>query len=198
LWRISLGKGSYQASGKSFKRRNCQESTKQKRSFKGLCQNFQMIQIRFDEGFQGLINEKRIRNILKDFLNRLFDSQRGISVFITNDAEIQKLNKQFRNKDYPTDILSWPYELGEGEIAGPDLNESQEEDIAGELAVSAERISKQASENGWDFETELIRLLAHGCAHLAGWDHEESEKQEREMLELEIQLLKDVGLKNIY
>ena len=157
-----------------------------------------MIQIRCDEDFQGLINEKRIRNILKDFLNRLFDSQRSISVLITNDAEIQKLNKQFRKKDYPTDILSWTYDLGEGEIAGPELNESQEENIAGELAVSAERVRKQAFENGWDFETELIRLLAHGCAHLAGWDHENSGKQEREMLELEIQLLKEVGLKNIY
>ena len=94
--------------------------------------------------------------------------------------------------------MSWTYDVGEGEIAGPELSESQEENIAGELAVSAERVSKQASENGWDFETELIRLLAHGCAHLAGWDHEESEKQEREMLELEIQLLKEVGLKNIY
>jgi probable rRNA maturation factor len=157
-----------------------------------------MIQIRCDEGFQGLINEKRIRNILKDFLNRLFDSQRGLSVLITNDAEIQKLNKQFRKKDYPTDILSWTYDVGEGEIARPELNESQEENISGELAVSAERVIKQASENGWDFETELIRLLAHGCAHLAGWDHEESGKQEREMLELEIQLLKEAGLKNIY
>ena len=157
-----------------------------------------MIQIRCDEGFQGLINEKRIRNILQDFLNRLFDSQRGISVLITNDIEIQKLNKQFRKKDYPTDILSWTYDVGEGEIAGPELNESQEENIAGELVVSAERVSKQASKNGWDFETELIRLLAHGCVHLAGWDHEESEKQERGMLELEIQLLKEVGLKNIY
>ena len=157
-----------------------------------------MIQIRCDEGFQGLINEKRIRNILKDFLNRLFDSQRGISVLITNDAEIQKLNKQFRKKDYPTDILSWSYDVGEGEIARPDLNELQEENIAGELAVSAEHVSKQAYENGWDFETELIRLLAHGCAHLAGWDHEKSGKREREMLELEIQLLKEVGLKNIY
>ena len=157
-----------------------------------------MIQIQCEEGFQGLINEKRIRNILKSFLNRLFDSQRGISVLITNDAEIQKLNKQFRKKDYPTDILSWTYDVGEGEIAGPELNESQEENIAGELAVSAERVSKQAFENGWDFETELIRLLAHGCAHLAGWNHEESEKQEIEMLELEIQLLKEVGLKNIY
>ena len=157
-----------------------------------------MIQIRCDEGFQGLINEKRIRNILKDFLNRLFDSQRGISVLITNDAEIQKLNKQFRKKDYPTDILSWSYDMGEGEISGPELNESQEENIAGELAVSAERVSKQASENGWDFETELIRLLAHGCAHLAGFDHEKSSKLEMEMLEMEIQLLKEVGLKNIY
>ena len=157
-----------------------------------------MIQIRCDEGFQGLINEKRIRNILKEFLNRLFDSQRGISVLITNDAEIQKLNKQFRKKDYPTDILSWTYDMGEVDIDRQELNEPQEETIAGELAVSAERVSKQASENGWDFETELIRLLAHGCAHLAGWDHEESEKQEMEMLELEIQLLKEVNLKNIY
>ena len=157
-----------------------------------------MIQIRCNKGFQGLINKKRIRNILKDFLNRLFDSQRGISVLITNDAEIQKLNKQFRKKDYPTDILSWTYDVVEGEIAGPELNVSQEENISGELAVSAERVSKQASENGWDFETELIRLLAHGCAHLAGWDHEKSGKREREMLELEIQLLKEVGIKNIY
>ena len=43
-----------------------------------------MIQIRCDEGFQGLINEKRIRNILKEFLYRLFDSQRGISVSYTH------------------------------------------------------------------------------------------------------------------
>ena len=157
-----------------------------------------MIQIRCNEDFQGLINKKRIRNILKEFLNRLFEGKKGISVLITNDAEIQKLNKQFRKKDYPTDILSWTYDVGEGELAGLELNESKEENIAGELVVSAERVSKQASENGWDFETELIRLLAHGCAHLAGWDHEESGKQELEMLELEIQLLKEVGIKNIY
>ena len=157
-----------------------------------------MILIQCDEGFQGLINETLIRNILKEFLNCLFDSQRGISVLITNDAEIQKLNKQFREKDFPTDILSWTYDVGGGEIAGPEPNESQEENIVGEMAVSVERVSKQAYENGWDFETELIRLLAHGCAHIAGWDHEESEKQERDMLELEIQLLKVVGLKNIY
>ena len=157
-----------------------------------------MIQLIYNEGFEDLINETRIRNILKNFLNSLFDSQKGISVLITNDVEIQKLNKQFLKKDYPTDILSWTYDLEEEKKAGLESKESREENIAGELVVSAERVSKQAFENGWDFETELIRLLAHGCAHLAGWDHEESEKQEREMLDLEIQLLKDVGLNNIY
>ena len=94
--------------------------------------------------------------------------------------------------------MSWTYDLEEEKKAGLESKESREENIAGELVVSAERVSKQAFENGWDFETELIRLLAHGCAHLAGWDHEESKKQERDMLDLEIQLLKDVGLKNIY
>ena len=157
-----------------------------------------MIQLRYNGGFEDLINETRIRNILKIFLNSLFDSKRGISVLITNDVEIQKLNKQFLKKDFPTDILSWTYDLEEEKKTGLEQRESREENIAGELVIAAERVSKQAFENGWDFETELIRLLAHGCAHIAGWDHEESEKQEQEMLDLEIQLLKDVGLNNIY
>tara|TARA_B100000945_G_scaffold296704_1_gene275178 strand:+ start:598 stop:1092 length:495 start_codon:yes stop_codon:yes gene_type:complete len=157
-----------------------------------------MIQISCEKDFEVLINQKRIRNILKAFMNRLFEVQRGISVFITNDAVIHKLNKQFRKKDSATDILSWTYDLGEVLTAVPELNEFKKENIAGELVISAEHVIKQASENGWDFETELIRLLAHGCAHIAGWDHEKSEKQEKEMLKLEIELLKDVGLNNIY
>ena len=157
-----------------------------------------MIQIRCDLGFEALINEKRIRSILKNFLGRLFDSQSGISVLISNYAELQKLNKKFRKKDCPTDILSWTYIAEEEKIEGTRLKAFQKENIVGEIAISAEHVLKQASENGWDFETELIRLLAHGCSHIAGWDHEGSKKQESEMLELEIQLLKGVGLKNIY
>ena len=71
-------------------------------------------------------------------------------------------------------------------------------ELVGDLVVSVERVRKQAAENGWDFETELIRLLAHGCAHLAGWDHERSPQEAQEMLELEIYLLKEVNLLNIY
>ena len=157
-----------------------------------------MIEIQCDKDFESLINEKRIRNILKNFLHILFETQREISILITNNEEIKKLNKQFRKKDSPTDILSWKYESIEGEKIGLEMYESERDSIFGEIAVSAELVSKQAFENGWDFETELIRLLAHGCAHLAGYDHEESETQEREMLQLEIQLLEDVGLNKIY
>ncbi len=79
-----------------------------------------------------------------------------------------------------------------------ELQNSESTGVAGELVLSGERVSQQAAENGWDFETELIRLLAHGCAHLAGRNHERSSEEASEMLELETELLKKVGLTNIY
>jgi rRNA maturation RNase YbeY len=157
-----------------------------------------MIEIRCDADWQGLINQKQLAEILKVFLWHLFESERGISLYLTDDTEIQKLNQQFRGKNSPTDILSWPYTEDDVELSLPKIDESEDVELAGDLVVSVERVRKQATENGWDFETELIRLLAHGCAHIAGWDHERSADEASEMLELEIALLKEVGYENIY
>ena len=157
-----------------------------------------MIEIRCDADWQGLINQKQLAEILKVFLWHLFESERGISLYLTDDTEIQKLNQQFRGKNSPTDILSWPYTEDDVELSLPKIDESEDVELAGDLVVSVERVRKQATENGWDFETDLIRLLAHGCAHLAGWDHERSANEANEMLELEIALLKEVGYENIY
>ena len=157
-----------------------------------------MIEIRSDPVWDSLVNKKRIEEILKVLLKNLFESDCGVSLYLTDDAEIQKLNQQFRGKDSPTDILSWPYSEDELDLDFPKVEDTDEVELAGDLVVSVERVRKQATENGWDFETELIRLLAHGCAHLAGWDHERSADEAREMLELEIELLKKVGLLNIY
>ena len=157
-----------------------------------------MIEVRFDENWKALINENRLLEILKVFLLSLFESERGISLYLTDDEEIQNLNQKFRGKDCPTDILSWPYSENNSEIDEPKLSDANDVELVGDLVVSAERVRHQAAENGWDFETELIRLLAHGCAHLAGWDHERSAEEAREMLEIEINLLKEVGLENIY
>ena len=157
-----------------------------------------MIEIRCDENWEDLINKTRLKKILIIFLKHLFDAECGISLYLTDDGEIQKLNKKFRGKDYPTDILSWAYDDNDLEMNGAQTGDSASGKLAGELIVSAERVRQQAVENGWDFETELIRLLAHGCAHLAGLDHESSTDEACEMLELEIELLKEVDLTNIY
>ncbi len=157
-----------------------------------------MIEISCDENWEDLINKTRLKKILIIFLKYLFDTERGISLYLTDDEEIQKLNKEFRGKDCPTDILSWAYDDNDLEMNGAQTGDSTSGKLAGELIVSAERVRQQAVENGWDFETELIRLLAHGCAHLAGLDHESSTEEAREMLELEIELLKEVDLTNIY
>ena len=157
-----------------------------------------MIEIRSDSDWGVLINQKQLEEILTVFLKNLFINERGLSLYLTNDTEIQKLNLEFRGKDSPTDILSWPYAEDEEDFYLPKEPYTDEVPLAGDLVVSAEHVQKQAVENGWDFETELIRLLAHGCTHLAGCDHERSAEEAREMLELEIELLKEIGLSNIY
>ncbi len=157
-----------------------------------------MIEISYDKNWEDLINKTRLQKILIIFLKYLFDTECGISLYLTDDEEIQKLNKEFRGKDCPTDILSWAYDDNDLEMNAAQTDDSASGKMAGELIVSAERVRQQAVENGWDFETELIRLLAHGCAHLAGLDHESSTEDAREMLELEIELLKEVDLTNIY
>ena len=162
-----------------------------------------MIEIRCNEKWKDLINMSEIKEKIIIFLKLLFAGECGISLYLADDAVIQKLNKEFRGKDCPTDILSWAYDEDDSGMFETQMNDAEMENsensrLVGELVVSAERVSQQASENGWGFETELIRLLAHGCAHLVGWDHERSAEEAREMLVVETELLKEVGLTNIY
>jgi probable rRNA maturation factor len=75
---------------------------------------------------------------------------------ITGDGESQELNKRFRRKNYPTDVLSFPRPNGEG----------------GDLAISLARARAQARQFGHPVEDELCILILHGALHLAGMDHE--------------------------
>ena len=157
-----------------------------------------MIEIRCDKKWCPLVRHHKLEKILEIFLKNLFKNEHGISLYITDDAKIKKLNMEFFGKNSPTDILSWSYTENGNDFTLPIIDDTREKEIAGDLMVSAERVIDQAIENGWDFEKELIRLLAHGCVHLAGWDHERSLDEAQKMLELEISLLKKVGLSNIY
>jgi len=94
-----------------------------------------------------------------------------VTVLLTMDAAIRKLNKQFRGKNKATDVLSFPAE-GVGA-----------EEMAGDLAISVETARRQAAEQGHALTCELKVLVLHGLLHLAGYDHEadagEMAKRER-------------------
>jgi probable rRNA maturation factor len=86
-----------------------------------------------------------------------------VTVLLTTDAAVRKLNRQFRHKDKPTDVLSFPAE-GIGA-----------EKIAGDLAISVPTALRQAVEQGHSLSTEIKVLILHGLLHLAGHDHEADE-----------------------
>ena len=85
---------------------------------------------------------------------------REFECLITGDRELQRLNREFLGKDYPTDVLSFP--AGEGSA----------QDFLGSLAISARRAAVQAREYGHSQEQELEILMLHGLLHLLGLDHE--------------------------
>lgn len=134
------------------------------------------------------LDEAALDSLLAGFLCALGYPDSGVCVLVADDAALRALNAKYRGQDRPTDILSWSYREGEG---GP------APEMLGEMAVSLDRVCVQAGENGWDMQTELLRLLAHGCAHLAGYDHE-TEEGEREMRAVEISMLAKAGLPSLY
>ncbi len=83
-----------------------------------------------------------------------------VSVLLTTDREIRRLNRQFRDKDKATDVLSFP------------ASEAVAKEIAGDLAVSVPTALRQAHEQGHALLVEIKVLLLHGLLHLAGYDHE--------------------------
>ena len=98
-------------------------------------------------------------NALESFAELLRDRVAGGVEFhcrITSDGELRALNRQFRGKDYPTDVLSFASDGG----------------YLGDIAISMPRARAQAREHGHSVEDELRILLLHGILHLKGMDHE--------------------------
>ncbi len=110
--------------------------------------------------------------------------------FVTNER-IHEINKQYRNKDTPTDVISFAMEeMGEGEleITGDDLPR-----ILGDIIISAEIAKNQAEEYGHSFLRELGFLTVHGFLHLLGYDHM-NEQEEKKMFSRQDEILNEYGL----
>jgi probable rRNA maturation factor len=112
-----------------------------------------------------------------------------VSVTLTNNDHIREINRNYRNKDAATDVIS--FALNEGEepeiIDGPDVN------MLGDIIISIERAMDQAEEYGHSLERELAFLTVHGMMHLLGYDHIEEEDR-REMRKEEEYVLGHLGI----
>ncbi|MDR1217819.1 MAG: rRNA maturation RNase YbeY [Oscillospiraceae bacterium] len=124
------------------------------------------------------------------------DAPCEISVLITNDAGIQRLNRKYRNVDSVTDVLSFPqYELKPGAFTAPapalDANEGAF--ILGDIVLSAERVDAQAAELGHTAGRETAYLTVHSVLHLLGYDHTDEGAEKRLMRAREKEIMRQMG-----
>jgi probable rRNA maturation factor len=108
-----------------------------------------------------------------------------LSILLTSDRGIQALNRSWRRKDHPTDVLSFPAGSSPPGHAGPRH--------LGDIILSLDTARRQAREHGWSLAEELDLYLAHGLLHLLGHDHHRRRDAER-MARLESQLLGRPGM----
>ena len=115
-----------------------------------------------------------IENIIIKIMDHLDCRNQEVSILLTGDKYIRRLNQEFRSIDQPTDVLSFPQNADEDPCI-------PEKIILGDIAVSLDIAKVQAKEHGLDFKEEVILLLIHGILHLLGYDHEISEQEEKQM-----------------
>jgi probable rRNA maturation factor len=122
-----------------------------------------------------------------------------VSILLTNDKQIQELNKNYRHQDKPTNVLSFPLldgkKIKNGDLKKLDLTTDYL--AIGDIAIAYQTVLKEAKEQNKTFENHLTHLLIHSILHLIGFDHEKKNDAEI-MEELEIKTLANLGITNPY
>ncbi|OEU72794.1 MAG: rRNA maturation RNase YbeY [Desulfuromonadales bacterium C00003093] len=127
------------------------------------------------------IRKRPLRKIAQKILSVSGYPEAELSILILDNIGIQKINRDYLQRDRPTNVISFAMQEGEGKGLQPLL--------LGDVVISAERAATDAAEANIPFEHELVFLLLHGVLHLLGYDHErgtEAEARQMEAREREI------------
>lgn len=117
-----------------------------------------------------------------------------ISVLITDNEGMKKLNRQYRKKDMETDVLSFPLFEENDDSEEPIFFNETEEIVLGDIVISAEKAKEQSEDFGHSFNREISYLLVHGILHLLGFNHNnDNEKLNMRFMEEKILLKLDLG-----
>jgi probable rRNA maturation factor len=130
-----------------------------------------MIHLEIDEEFRGRVKTRLLERAARESLKHEGQAPgTNLTIVITNDANLRRLNEQFLRMDAPTDVLSFP--------AG-DIDPDTGEPYLGDVLISFPRAEAQAESAGHQVEEEVQLLVTHGILHLLGYDHAEPEGEKR-------------------
>lgn len=120
--------------------------------------------------FQDEINFEEVEKYITEVLTKEYESDREVyvSVLLTDNEEIQAVNRDFRGKDMPTDVISFAYHDNDEACTGIF-------DTLGDIIISLERVEEQRQDYNHSFKREFYYVLTHGLLHLLGYDHIEEE-----------------------
>lgn len=137
-------------------------------------------------------------NLTEKVINKCFevedllDKNIYVSILYTTPNEIQEYNKEYRNIDRATDVLSFPM-FEKDEVQKLKQEKSMATDVLGDIIINLSQVKMQADEYGHSFERELAYMLVHGFYHLMGYDHIK-EEDKKEMREKEEAILNELNI----
>ena len=120
---------------------------------------------------------KQIAKIIKECFKqeKFLDKNLYVNVILTTPEDIRKFNKEYRNIDKETDVLSFPM-FEKEELENMKLNHIE---VLGDIVISIEQVKKQAIEYEHSFEREFAYMVVHGFCHIIGYDHIEEEDKKK-------------------
>ncbi len=126
--------------------------------------------------------EKLVERLAKKLISLVKSDAQEISISLVSDRQMKKINLQFRDKNKPTNVLSFP---------------AFDRLFLGDIVIAYETLEREAKEQKKKFNDHLTHLILHSILHLLGHDHEE-EKMAQKMEKLEIKILKQLDIENPY
>lgn len=121
-----------------------------------------------------------------------------VSVVFADDAEVQVLNRQWRAKDKPTNVLSFPMLSREEVLRASETKDSGAPAMLGDIVLARETCMREAAEKSVALAVHATHLVIHGLLHLAGYDHETGAAEAEEMEALEVRALARLGIADPY
>lgn len=138
---------------------------------------------------------ERVLEAVEQLAPELANERLQASLLFTSDEEVHVLNREWRGKDKPTNVLSFPMLEREDLL---DFAPDGTPELLGDLALACETCTREASEKGVSIEDHASHLIVHGLLHLAGHDHETSDADAEAMEALETKILALIGIADPY